>query len=75
LLTNDILVAMSKAGKFNPDDVVKAFRDAATQSGCQNSEQRFQEMLFVIGREKPLKARGKRRSLGNLKVPRADRRS
>jgi hypothetical protein len=46
---------MSKIGKFSPDDVVKAFRDAARQSGCQNSEQRFQELL-VIGRHKPPKA-------------------
>jgi hypothetical protein len=45
---------MAKTGDPNPEDVVKAFRKAASELGCQ-SEQRFQEVLFAIGTHKPVK--------------------
>jgi len=36
-------------------EVVKAFRRAAKDLDCLQSEQRFQDTLFVIGRHKPAK--------------------
>jgi hypothetical protein len=36
-------------------EVVKAFRRAAKDLGCLQSEQRFQDTLFAIGRHKPAK--------------------
>ncbi len=41
--------------KANPRDVVKAFQKAAKELGCGQSEQRFQEALFALGRYKPTK--------------------
>jgi hypothetical protein len=46
---------MTKKGNSTPDDVVKAFRKAASELGCYQSERRFQEALFEIGRHKPEK--------------------
>jgi hypothetical protein len=48
---------MTKKGNSTPDDVVKAFRKAASELGCYQSERRFQEALFEIGRHKPEKRR------------------
>jgi hypothetical protein len=67
------VACMTKKGNSTHDDVVKAFRKAANELGCCQSERRFQEALFVIGRHKPPKARGKRRSSGNINMPRLDR--
>jgi hypothetical protein len=39
--------------KPNAEEVVKAFRKAAKELGCNQSEQRFQDVLFAIGRDKP----------------------
>jgi predicted nucleic acid-binding Zn ribbon protein len=50
---------MKKTG--NPKDVVKAFRKAAKELGCQQSEERFQAALLAIGRHKPEKGSGSRR--------------
>ena len=36
------------------DKLVKAFRKVAKELGCDKSEQRFQEALFTIGRQKIL---------------------
>jgi hypothetical protein len=47
---------MAKTGDPNPEDVVKAFRKAASELGCQ-SEQRFQEVLFAIGTRKTIPQR------------------
>jgi len=41
--------------KPNAEEVVKAFRKAAKELGCNQSEQRFQDVLFAIGRDKPLR--------------------
>jgi hypothetical protein len=46
---------MTKRANSTPDDVVKAFRKAASELGCSQSERRFQETLFEIGRHKPEK--------------------
>ena len=56
--------------KRNAEAVVKAFRKAAKELGCNQSEQRFQDVLFVIGRDKPLKRASK-----SPKVPRKAKRS
>jgi len=40
--------------KSTPSDVVKAFRKAADELDCFQSERRFQEVLFSIWRHKPL---------------------
>jgi hypothetical protein len=46
---------MAGITKANPRDVVKAFQKAAKELGCGQSEQRFQEALFALGRYKPTK--------------------
>jgi hypothetical protein len=45
--------------KPNAEEVVKAFRKAAKELGCNQSEQRFQDVLFAIGRDKPLRRASK----------------
>jgi hypothetical protein len=45
--------------KRNAEEVVKAFRKAAKELGCNQSEQKFLDALFVIGRDKPLKRASK----------------
>jgi hypothetical protein len=52
---------MTNKTKDDPGDVVKAFRKAARELGCNQSEQRFQEALFAIGRDKPTRKPPKRR--------------
>jgi hypothetical protein len=44
---------MEKKDRPDPQDVVKAFRKTAKELGCCQSDQRFQEALFSIGRYKP----------------------
>jgi hypothetical protein len=56
--------------KPNAEEVVKAFRKAAKELGCNQSEQRFQDVLFAIGRDKPL-----RRVSKSSKVSRKAKRS
>jgi hypothetical protein len=56
--------------KPNAKEVVKAFRKAAKELGCNQSEQRFQDVLFAIGRDKPL-----RRASKSPKVSRKAKRS
>jgi hypothetical protein len=51
---------MAKIAKPNPEELVKAFRKAAKELGCNQSEQRFQDALFAIGRHKPVKELTKR---------------
>jgi hypothetical protein len=46
---------MANMAKANLEDVVNAFRKAANELGCNQSEQRFQETLFAIGTYKPVK--------------------
>jgi len=43
---------MVKTAKANPEDLVKAIRRAAREMGCNQSEERFQEVLFAIGTSK-----------------------
>jgi hypothetical protein len=50
---------------------VKAFRKAAKELGCNQSEQRFQEALFAIGRYKPVKGPSKRSKLSRKVAPRS----
>jgi hypothetical protein len=38
--------------KLSPEQVVKAFRKAAKDMGCDESEERFRETLFAIGTQK-----------------------
>jgi hypothetical protein len=52
---------MARKANANPGEVVKAFRKAAKDLGCLQSEQRFQDTLFAIGRHKPAKQSGKPR--------------
>jgi hypothetical protein len=61
---------MASMVKANADEVVKAFRKAAKEMGCDQSEQRFQDVLFSIGRDKPL-----RRASKSPKVSRKAKRS
>jgi hypothetical protein len=63
-------VSMARKPKANPSEVVKAFRRAAKDLGCLQSEQRFQDALFVIGRHKPTKQPGKRRPSRKVVPPR-----
>jgi len=48
---------MAKKATPDPGEVVKAFRKAAKDLGCHQSEQRFQDTLFIIGRTQPGKGR------------------
>ena len=48
-------LAMAKKAKTNPSEVLEAFRKAAKDLGCLQSEQRFLDALFAIGRHKPVK--------------------
>jgi hypothetical protein len=54
-------LAMAKKAKTNPSEVLEAFRKAAKDLGCLQSEQRFLDALFAIGRHKPVKQSGKPR--------------
>jgi len=66
---------MTKKANSTPDDVVKAFRKAASELGCYQSERRFQETLFEIGRHKPEKrASSRSRSASPRLSVAADRR-
>ncbi len=47
---------MAKA-KHDPNDQVKAFRNAARELGCDDNEERFQEILRTIGKQKPKDAK------------------
>jgi len=71
-VADDVATNMAKTHNSNPEDVVKAFRKAARELGCYQSERRFQEALFEIGRHKPEKraSRGSRRSLSRMKKDR-----
>jgi hypothetical protein len=55
---------MTKKANSNPEDVVKAFRKAANELGCWQSERRFEEVLIAIGRHKTVKrpSKGSRRT-------------
>jgi hypothetical protein len=50
---------MANMAKANLEDLVNAFRKAAKELGCNQSEQRFQEALFAIGTYKPVKGLSK----------------
>jgi hypothetical protein len=50
---------MAKKAEADPKEVLKAFRRAASELGCNQSEQRFQEALFAIGRHKALRGTSK----------------
>jgi hypothetical protein len=52
---------MANVTKGDPGDVVKAFRKAAKELGCNQSRRRFQEVLFAIGRDKPTRKPANRR--------------
>ena len=43
----------SRAPKNKPADQVKAFRKAARELGCDESEERFQEALRTVAKHKP----------------------
>jgi hypothetical protein len=60
---------LAYTGKANPEELVMAFRKAANELGCNQSEQRFQEALFAIGRHKPLKRLPKRADTANWSQP------
>jgi hypothetical protein len=59
---------MAKTGDPNPEDVVKAFRKAANELGCCQSEERFQEALFAIGGNKPAREPSKRSRRASSRV-------
>ena len=40
---------MANMVKPNPEELVRAFREAARKLGCDKSEQRFEEALYAIG--------------------------
>jgi hypothetical protein len=42
--------------RASPKDQVQQFRKAARELGCDESEERFQEALRTIGKQKPKKA-------------------
>jgi hypothetical protein len=64
------MTSMSRwLAKASTEDLVKAFREAAKELGCNRSEQRFQEAPFAIGRYKPVKEPSKR-SKSSRKVAR-----
>jgi hypothetical protein len=44
----------------SPKDQVAAFRKAARELGCDESEERFQEALRAVGKQKTKKARDKK---------------
>lgn len=43
---------MANMVKPNPEELVRAFREAARKLGCDKSERRFQEALYAIGTQK-----------------------
>ena len=43
---------MTDTVKPTPEEVVSAFRKAAKDLGCDESEERFRETLFAIGTQK-----------------------
>jgi hypothetical protein len=51
-------IAMVRKADATPGEVVSAFRKAAKDLDCLQSQQRFQDALFVIGRHKPAKQSG-----------------
>ena len=53
-------VGMANTAKGNPRDLVKAFQKIAKELGCNQSQQRFQEVLVAIGRYKSAKESSKR---------------
>jgi hypothetical protein len=46
---------MANIAKTNVEDLVSAIRKVAKELGCTESEERFQEVLFEIGRNKSVK--------------------
>jgi hypothetical protein len=46
---------MANIAKTNVEDLVSAIRKAAKELGCIVSEERFQEVLFAIGKHKPVR--------------------
>jgi hypothetical protein len=46
---------MANTVKTNVEDLVSAIRQVAKELGCNESEERFQEVLFTIGRHKPVR--------------------
>jgi hypothetical protein len=44
---------MAKAQKPKADDQVKAFRKAARELGCDESEERFQDALRTLAKHRP----------------------
>jgi hypothetical protein len=61
---------MTNTGKANPEDLVKAFRKAAKELGCLQSDQRFREELFAIGRYKQVREPAKRSKSSRKIIPR-----
>ena len=49
-------VYMANTAKGNPRDLVNAFRKVAKELGCNQSEQRFQEVLVDTSRQKSLQS-------------------
>jgi hypothetical protein len=43
---------MASVVKPKPEELVKAFRNAAKELGCDKSEEQFQETLFAIDTQK-----------------------
>jgi hypothetical protein len=46
---------MANIAKTNVEDLVSAIRKVAKELDCTESEERFQEVLFEIGRHKSVK--------------------
>lgn len=44
---------MTKAAKPNSNDQIRAFRKAARELGCADSEDRFKAALRTVGKAKP----------------------
>jgi glycine/D-amino acid oxidase-like deaminating enzyme len=59
-VTGGVGVYMANTARGNPRDLVRAFRKVAKELGCNQSEQRFQEVLVAIGRYKSVKETSKR---------------
>jgi len=63
-------VGMANTAKGNPRDLVKAFQKIAKELGCNQSQQRFQEVLVAIGRYKSAKETSKRPKSSRKVAPR-----
>jgi hypothetical protein len=48
---------MTKAPKAKRDELATAFRTAARELGCDQSDERFREELHALGNHKPLLAK------------------